>query len=255
VTGSSAGIGRAIAEGLSEEGVSVVINGRNPETLQAVGKEMAAATGRTVVPIAADVSIAAEVRRLVRDAAAALGGLDILVNNVPAPIFGPFLEHSDEDWHQAVEIKLMGYIRASREAVPFLQKSSDRLSGGVIVNNIGAGGKTYTTNHSAGGATNAALMLLTAGLATELGPLRIRVVGINAGAVQTSRHESLLRSRAETAKRDPAEIMQEALAAIPTGAIATPQDVADLAVFLASDRARQVNGTIVTIDGGILKTI
>jgi 3-oxoacyl-[acyl-carrier protein] reductase len=250
VTGSSSGIGRAIAEGLAEEGAGVVINGRSAESLQAVAAEIAAACGGAVVPIAADVSRREEVARLVAEAAAALGGLDILVNNVPAPIFGPFLEHSDEDWHRAVEIKLMGYIRASREAVPFLKES-----GGVIVNNIGAGGKTYANNHSAGGATNAALMLLTAALATELGPMGIRVVGINAGAVQTGRHEALLRSRAESQGRDPAEIMRETLAAIPTGAISTPPDVADLAVFLASDRARQINGTIVTIDGGILKTI
>ena len=144
----------------------------------------------------------------------------------------------------------MGYIRACRAAIPFLAANR-----GVIVNNIGAGGKTYATNHSAGGATNAALMLLTTALATELGSVKIRVVGINAGAVRTERHEQLLRSRAETQGRDPADLMHETLAAIPTGAICTPRDVADLAVFLASDRARQVNGTTVAIDGGILRTI
>lgn len=250
VTGSSSGIGRAIAEGLAEEGVNVAINGRTPETLHAVAGEIAAVTGGSVVPIAADVSRPDEVQRLVREAADALGGLDILVNNVPAPIFGPFLEHGDEDWQRAVEIKLLGYVRASREAIPFLQQR-----GGVIVNNIGSGGKSYTRNHMAGGATNAALMLITTGLATELGPLKIRVVGINAGAVRTSRYDSLVKSRAATERRDPAAIMQEAIASIPTGAMSTPRDVADLAVFLASDRARQINGTIITIDGGVLRTI
>src|SRR5712692_2731196 len=97
VTGGSYGIGRAIAEGLAEEGVSVAINGRNLDTLRAAATEIASTTGSTVVSIAADVSRAEEVQRLVREAADALGGLDILVNNVPAPIFGPFLDHADED--------------------------------------------------------------------------------------------------------------------------------------------------------------
>lgn len=253
VIGASYGIGRAIAAGLAAEGGAVAINGRHPDTLQTAATEIAGATGSTIVPVAADISRPDEVRRLVAAAAEALGGLDILVNNVPAPVFGPFLEHSDDDWQRAVEIKLMGYIRASREAIPFLQQGSAQPRGGVIINNIGAGGRAYTRNHLAGGATNAALMLITAGLATELGPLRIRVVGINAGAVRTGRYDSLIQSRAETEQRDPAELLRETIAAIPTGAMSTPEDVADLAVFLASDRARQINGTVVTIDGGVLR--
>jgi 3-oxoacyl-[acyl-carrier protein] reductase len=251
LTGGSYGIGRAIAEGLAEEGVSIAINGRNLDTLRTAAAEIASASGSKVVPIAADVSLAEEVQRLVREAADALGGLDILVNNVPAPVFGPFLEHTDEDWQRAVDIKLMGYVRASRAAIPHLQQDG----GGVIINNIGSGGRAYTQNHIAGGSTNAALMLITTGLAHELGALRIRVLGINAGAVQTSRHESLVRSRAESEQRDPVDILRETVAGIPTGAISTPQDIADLAVFLASDRARQINGTTIQIDGGVLRSL
>jgi len=251
VTGASYGIGRAIAQGLAEEGVRVAVNGRNLDTLRAAAAEIAASTGSTAVPIAADISRLEEVQSLVSQAVEALGGLDILVNNVPAPVFGPFLDHTDDDWQRAVDIKLMGYVRASREAIPHLQ----RAGGGVIINNIGSGGRAYTQNHVAGGSTNAALMLITTGLAHELGPLKIRVVGINAGAVQTSRHEALVRSRAESEQRDPADILRETVAGIPTGAISTPQDIAGLAVFLASERARQVNGTTIQIDGGLLRSV
>jgi len=247
VTGSSYGIGRAIAQGLAAEGVNVVINARNRERLEATAKEI----GSNVAPIAADVSDPAEVTRLVREAAEALGGLDILVNSVPAPVFGPFLGHGDDAWHKAMEIKFMSYIRTSREAIPYMQQAG----GGVIINNIGAGGKAYYTNHLAGGASNAALMLVTTGLATELGPLKIRVVGINAGFVRTGRIEALINNRARTEQRDAEAVTQEMVAAIPTGAMATPEDVADLAVFLASERARQINGTIVTIDGGMMRTL
>lgn len=251
VTGASYGIGRAIAQGLAAEGVAVAINGRNIDTLKTAAEEIVASNGATVIPIAADVSRPDDVSRLVRDATDALGGLEILVNNVPAPVFGPFLEHDDSDWQRAIDIKLMGYVRASRAAIPFMQKAG----GGVIVNNIGSGGRAYTQNHVAGGSTNAALMLITTGLAHELGPLKIRVVGINAGAVQTSRHESLVRSRAESEHRDPADILEETVAGIPTGRISTPQDIADLAVFLASSRARQINGTTIQIDGGLLRSV
>lgn len=251
VTGSSYGIGRAIAEGLAREGVNVAINARNPDALEAAAAEIRGATGSTIIPIAADVAEPDQVIRLVQEATGAPGGLDILVNSVPAPVFGPFLRHDDDAWHTAMEIKFMSYIRTSREAVPHLQ----RAGGGVIINNIGAGGKTYYTNHLAGGASNAALMLVTTGLATELGALRIRVVGINAGFVRTPRLESLINNRARTEQRAPDAVMQDMVAGIPTGNMATPEDVANLAVFLASDRARQINGTIVTIDGGMMRTL
>jgi NAD(P)-dependent dehydrogenase (short-subunit alcohol dehydrogenase family) len=250
VTGASQGIGRAIAGGLAAEGVSVAINGRNAQSLRDAAVEIRERSGARVVPVVADIAQPDEVSALVRDAAEALGGLDIVVNNVPAPIFGPFLDHDDGDWERAVDIKLMGYVRVMRAAVPYL-----RERGGVIINNIGSGGRAYASNHIAGGSTNAALMLITTGLAHELGPLHIRVVGINAGAVQTSRHEHLLRTRAASEGRKPEEILQETLTDIPTGAISAPEDIADLAVFLASDRARQINGTTIQIDGGLLRSI
>jgi NAD(P)-dependent dehydrogenase (short-subunit alcohol dehydrogenase family) len=98
-------------------------------------------------------------------------------------------------------------------------------------------------------------MLLTTGVATELGPHHIRVVGINAGAVRTRRYDDLLRSRAESDGRSFDELQRETVAGIPTGAMPTPNDIADLAAFLVSDRAKQINGTIVTIDGGMMRTL
>jgi NAD(P)-dependent dehydrogenase (short-subunit alcohol dehydrogenase family) len=251
VTGSNDGLGKAIAATLLGEGVDVAINGRDRDKLAAAAQELTAGSDRKVVTVGGDVSSRDEVQRIVDEAAAALGGLDILVNSVPAPSFGPFLDHADEDWGRAMETKFIGYVRTMRAAIPHLQ----RAGGGVILSNIGAGGKTYYANHLVGGSTNAALMLLTTGLAVELGPLHIRVVGINAGAVRTTRYDNLQRSRAVSENRPVEELERETVAGIPTGAMARPQDIADLAVFLVSDRARQINGTIVTIDGGMIKTL
>ena len=251
VTGASVGIGRAIAEELAHEGVGVAICARSAEPLQQAAKAIAAKTGSLVVPIAADLRELSEVKRFVQEAADTLGGIDIVVNNAGASTRAPFLERPDEDWVDAMRLKFHGYVRVSREAIPHLQ----RAGGGVIVNIIGTGGKVYTEHHLAGGASNAALMLLTTGLATELGPLKIRVVGINPGPVLTPRWERSLAARAQRQQRDPEAINQEVVDQTPTGRITTADDVADLAVFLASDRARQINGTIVTIDGGLLKAL
>ena len=251
VTGASMGIGRAIAEGLAEEGVAVAICARSLGPLEDTATEIAAKTGAPVVPIAADLRELADAQRFVCEAVAALGGLDIVVNNAGASVRASFLDRPDEDWFEAMQLKFHGYVRVSREAIPHLQQAG----GGVIVNIIGTGGKTYTENHLAGGASNAAIMLLTTGLATELGPLQIRVVGINPGAVLTPRWERSVALRARTRQVDPSVIQQEAVATTPTGRISTAEDVADLAVFLASERARQINGTIVTLDGGTLKAL
>ena len=251
VTGASAGIGRGIARELAREGVSVAITARHAGPLEEAAKAIAGETGSTVIPIAADMTELAEIQRFVRDAATALGGLDIVVNNAGASPFGPFLEHSDEHWQDAMRLKFLGYVRTSREAIPHLQQAG----GGVIVNIIGAGGKMYYKNHLAGGASNAALMLVSTGLATELGPLKIRVVGINPGPVQTVRWDRLLAALGWYEGRHPEAVNQDFLANIPTGTIPTVEDVADLAVFLASPRAKQINGTIVTIDGGMSKAL
>ena len=251
VTGASAGIGRAIAEGLAREGVDVAISARNGERLTAVAQEIAKEIGATIVPIAGNMAELPDIQRFVGEAASALGGLDIVVNNAGASPFGPFLEHPDEHWDDAMRLKFLGYVRSSREAIPHLE----RAGGGVIINIIGAGGKAYYKNHLAGGASNAALMLVSTGLATELGPLKIRVVGINPGPVLTERWDRLIQALARYEQRDPRDVQQDFLKETPTGEITTAEDVANLTVFLASDRARQINGTIVTIDGGMLKAL
>lgn len=252
VSGGSAGIGRAIAAELAREGVSLAISARTAGPLLETAQELSGETGSQVVPIVADMSRLPEIQRFVREAASALGGIDIVVNNAGSAPAAPFLEMPDEDWESALQLKFLGYVRTSREAVPHLQ----RAGGGVIVNIIGTGGKAYFLPHYvAGGASNSAIMLLTVGLATELAPDNIRVVGINPGLVSTARMDRLLTMISRVKGREPEAIRQEFLDATPSGAITSAADVANLAVFLASSKASQINGTIVTIDGGLVKTI
>lgn len=251
VTGAGVGIGRAIAAELAREGVSVALCARSADTLQQAAKEISAETGSQILPIPADMRDLAEARRFVEEAAAGLGGIDIVVNNAGASVRTSFFDRPDDDWLDAMLLKFHGYVRVSRAALPHLQQAG----GGVILNIIGTGGKVYTEHHLAGGASNAAIMLLSMGLATELGPHNIRVLGINPGAVLTPRWERSIAHRAAARGVDPEELNRETVAGTPTSRISTAEDVADLAVFLVSDRARQVNGTIVTIDGGASKAL
>jgi 3-oxoacyl-[acyl-carrier protein] reductase len=246
VVGASKGIGKEVARGLAHEGCSLALVARNIETLTEVAAEIRAETAVEVAVFGADVSVREAGERVVHDAAQALGGIDILINCVAAPVFGPFLSHTDEEWEDAMRIKFHSYMRNIRTAVPYLTEGVDP----VIVNVIGKGGRTYLKNHLAGGASNAALMLMTMGLAIELGEAGIRVVGVNPGATRTERLESLFEHLASTSGTDAAQVERDFVAGIPTGSVPLASEVADVVVYLASVRACQVNGTTVAVDGG-----
>lgn len=246
VVGASKGIGKEVARGLAQEGCSLALVARNVETLSEVAAEIRAETAADVTVFGTDVAVREAGERVVHDAARALGGIDILVNCVAAPVFGPFLSHSDDDWEDAMRIKFQTYARNIRIAVPYLTAGVDP----VVVNVIGKGGRTYLKNHLAGGAANAALMLLTMGLAIELGDAGIRVVGVNPGATRTDRLESLFEHLASSSGTDAEQVERDFVAGIPTGSIPLASEVADVVVYLASVRARQVNGTTVAVDGG-----
>lgn len=246
VVGASKGIGREVARGLAREGCDLALVARNAADLTEVADGIRAETHVNATPLAADVSLREAGERVVQDAARALGGIDILVNCVSAPVFGSFLAHSDDDWEDAMRIKFHSYVRNIRNAVPYLADGVHP----VIVNVIGKGGRTYLKDHLAGGAGNAALMLLTVGLAVELRAEGIRVVGVNPGATRTERLESLFDHLSSVSGTDVDAVERDFLAGIPTGSIPLASEVADVVVYLASDRARQINGTTVAVDGG-----
>jgi NAD(P)-dependent dehydrogenase (short-subunit alcohol dehydrogenase family) len=251
VTGASAGIGKAVARALAGEGAQVGMVARRADVLQRAAVEIEQAVGTRPWTWAADISQPAECADVVDRAAQSLGGLDILVNSVPAPVFGSFLTHGDDAWEEAMRLKFHTYVRTIRAAVPYLS----RTGRGVIINVIGVGGKAPVMDHLAGGAANAALMLLTAGLAKEFGSLRIRVVGVSPGATRTERFVQLTQHLAEAGQAGSGSFEEQLLDATPTGSLPQPEDIADTVTFLASIRARQINGTTITIDGGAMQTV
>jgi NAD(P)-dependent dehydrogenase (short-subunit alcohol dehydrogenase family) len=169
----------------------------------------------------------------------------VLVNSAGAARRYLHTELSPEAYRQAMDAKYFTYAHAI-DAVIAGMVARGR---GSIVNVIGMGGKSATTMHIAGGSANAALMLTTVGLATAYAASGVRVNAINPGLTDTSRVQEGLRVEARATGRSEAELLEQARSRIPIGRLASPDEIAAVAVFLASERASYVTGAIVPMDG------
>ena len=241
VTGASKGIGFACAQAFAAEGARVVIVSRSRENLDAALKKLPQAKA-----IAADLRDAGAAARMVDEADAALGGIDVLVNSA-----GAAKRHAPDDlnaqaWHDSMDAKFFSYIHP----IDIVIKRMAARGRGAIVNIIGMGGKVAQTPHISGGAANAALMLATVGLAAAYGPKGVRVNGINPGGTLTGRVQEGLAVESKMTGLAPDELLQRAQAKIPLGRLATPEDIANVTLFLASDAASYVTGAIIPMDGG-----
>jgi 3-oxoacyl-[acyl-carrier protein] reductase len=246
VTGASQGIGLAIAHALAREGCDVTLVARRAERLAAEAGAIAAATGRKVTWAAADVTATGAAEAAVAAHLEAHGGLEILVNNAGASTPGDFFALSDADWERSFAVKFHGAVRMCRAAFPALEASGH----GVIVTNIGAAWKQPKPGFLIGASINAALANFTKGLAQLGGERGVRVVSMNSGPVRTAKLDAALRQAAAEAGRDVEDLAAERARSFGMMRYATPQDLADLACFLASDRAGHIHGSNVFVDGG-----
>lgn len=238
ITGGSKGIGFACAEKFLAEGARVIICARAPEAALA---RLPGAIG-----LAADLTDAPAAAAMVAQAEAH-GPIDILVNSAGAARRTPPAELTPAAWHAAMGAKFFTYIHV----IDPLVKLMAARGAGVIVNVIGQGGKIASKVHLAGGAANAALMLATAGLGHAYAEAGVRIVGINPTGTDTERiHESLSAS-ARMAGVSVEAARADMLAGIPIGRLASPAEVADFVLFLASARASYISGVNLGIDGGL----
>ena len=244
VTGASEGIGMAVARKLAEEGVRVAICARTESKLKETAAEIAKATGMDVVPIPADMRSLAGCQSFVAEAAERLGGVDILVNNAGASAFGPFVDLPDEAFVDAINGKLLGYIRCAKAVIPHMQ----HRGGGAIVNITGTTQQAVPL-HTPGSACNAAIRMFSKELSMELGPLGIRVNSVAPGRIQTARADRLLEVSAAAQDRSLDDVLRQLVATIPSGRMGTIDDIADAVCFLVSERATYVNGAALVVDG------
>jgi NAD(P)-dependent dehydrogenase (short-subunit alcohol dehydrogenase family) len=242
ITGASKGIGLAAAHAFAAEGCALHLAARSAEALEAARAELAARHRVAVTVHALDLSSAEAMVLLAARAADA----DILINNAGDIPAGPLDQLDDAAWRRGFELKVFGYITLARE----LYKGMKARGAGVIINDIGNSGENWDANYIAGSTGNAALMSFTKALGGVSLNDGIRVVGVNPGPVATDRMVKLMKRRALDWYGDEGR-WQELHAKYPGGRPATPEEVADLMVFLASPRAGYITGTIVTIDGGI----
>jgi NAD(P)-dependent dehydrogenase (short-subunit alcohol dehydrogenase family) len=246
ITGGSKGIGLACAHAFAAEGAKIVICSRAQANIDEALKTLPGAIG-----FAADLTSAAEAAAMLEAIEQQRGPIDVLVSSAGAARRSPPDELTPEFYRAAMDAKFFSTINV---VDPLVKRMAARGTG-VIINIIGAGGKVATTTHLAGGAANAALMLVTAGLGTAYAPQGVRVVGINPGLTETGRVAEGMLSDARLAGITPEEARTRAVARIPIGRMAAPADIANTAVFLASDKASYITGITITMDGATTPVI
>ncbi|MEX1126645.1 MAG: SDR family oxidoreductase [Acidimicrobiia bacterium] len=250
VSGGSRGIGKAIAWRLAEEGADVVISARTSETLELAAKEISEATGRRAVAVAADLSTIEGCDTLHEEALAAFDHIDILVNCAGATKSGPFLELSDEIWHEGFDLKFFGAVRLCRLFWPQLVASH-----GSVIHIIGGMARTPNPNFAIGGSVNAALANFGKALA-GLGLVDdVNVNMIHPGQIQTERLDESMAAQAAQSGRTSGEVLSETIQRQGIRRLGTTADVAELAVFLCLPRARHIQGTAISVDGGATKSL
>jgi NAD(P)-dependent dehydrogenase (short-subunit alcohol dehydrogenase family) len=245
VAGGSRGIGFACAHLFAREGARVTITSRTAAHLDAARKRLREETGADVAVLTAELTDA-QAAALVVGTAEAIAPVDILVNCAGAALRTPYTELTPAAWEAAMRAKFFTYINVMD---PLVKRMGARGSG-AIVNVIGMGGKVASPTHLAGGAANAALMLASAGLAAAWGAHGVRVNAVNPALTLTDRMAEGMAAEARLRGITEAEVLKQAAARAPLGRIASPEDIADAVVFLASPRSAYISGAIVSMDGG-----
>jgi NAD(P)-dependent dehydrogenase (short-subunit alcohol dehydrogenase family) len=235
VTGASRGIGRAIAEAYADAGASVALLSRSRDRLEAVAEGI---DGETLVTVG-DVGDTESVDECVDEVVDAFGGLDVVVNNAGIVIRDDFSESSDEAIERVLDVNLHGVIRVARRSLPELVESE-----GSLVNVGSMAAERGIEGLSSYSASKGGVSSLTRQLAVEYGDRGVRVNAIVPGTIKTPVNEDVRQS-------DP-EWTETRREQVPLGRLGEPGDVADPAVFLASDMSRYVTGHVLPVDGGVL---
>ena len=241
ITGGAAGIGEAIARALAAEGCVICILDKNADAARKAASAIAA-SGKQAISAAADVGDADAVTRAFEQFVASKKRIDILVNAAGLLSTGLAADLAPGEWQKVSQVNLAGVLYCAKAAIPIMSRQrSGRIINIASVAAMRGGGTVGNTLY---GATKAGVVALTMGLARELGPNGITVNAIAPAIADTAMTHAALTE----------DVRRTVLARIPLGRLTSPSDIADLAVFLASDRASFITGAIIPVDGGILTT-
>lgn len=249
VTGGSKGLGLAMAREFARSGANLALVARNETDLASARAQIGEESDARVTCYSCDVSNAEDISRTFDRIVAEFSTVDILVNNAGSSMGGPFESMTDEDWQNDIDLKVMAAVRFSRLVMPLMRERQ----WGRILNTLTVFAKTPIANSLPTTASRAAGMALTKALAHEGAPDNILVNALCIGAIQSEQFSG--RSRGE--KYD--SHMQRTLAAlldkIPMGRIGQPEELANLACFLCSDKASYITGTAINVDGGLAPAV
>jgi len=249
VAASSQGIGRATAEAFAAEGCRVAMCARNAQALQAAAEQIEKQHSAEMFVKPLDVADAASVRDFVQEVTEQFGGVDICVTNAGGPPAKGFLATSLEEWKKAVELNFLSTVYFAREVIPLMQ----RKHWGRIITITSITTKQPVADLVLSNAVRAAVVGLVKSLANEFGKDGILVNNVGPGFTATDRLKELAKNRAAAAGKSEKDIFEAWAADAPLKRLASPREVADTIVWLASERASYVTGQTVLVDGGLYK--
>lgn len=236
VTGSSRGIGKSIALAFAKGGASVVISGRSQANLNEVQKEIEAARTKSLAVIA-DVANADEAKMMIEKTIDTFGRIDILVNNAGITRDNLLFRLSEEDWDAVLDTNLKGAFNCIKAAARPMMKNK----GGVIINITSVVGQTGNAGQANYAASKAGMIGLTKSVAKELASRNIRSNAVAPGFIITDMTENLNE-----------KVREDLIKSIPLGSLGSVEDVADLVLFLSSDKAKYITGQVINVDGGMV---
>ena len=252
ISGANRGIGRTIAMAFAAEGMHLALLGRNETACEELAVEIGKRNaGLKALAVRVDLEQPDTIDAALERAVSGLGGIDVLVNCAGGAYRGRLAEIPDEMWERYFKVKPLGLIRMTRAAFPHLKKSDQAR----VINISGTRGREPEAHSMMSGPINFGTLSVTKALANELGAFGITVNAICPGSTRTRRWDELVSITARERKTNEREAEAYLLREVPLGKVIEPEDVADLAVFLASARSRVISGTAINVDGGRTRSI
>ncbi len=251
ITGASRGLGAATAHALAAEGTKLMLTARDRTALQSQADAISKTYGVQVEIAPVDLTQDSACDDVAKACIKTFSRVDILINSAGASQGGLFWEIPDHVWRDSMELKVMATIRMMRAVIPSMLENKY----GRIVNIVGNTGVQPSPRLLPGSAANAALLAVTTGLGEELAPHNVVANALNPGPTRTERWTTLMDNLSKSSGRTVAEVESDYTSQIPMDRLGQPEEIARLAVFLASDRAANMTGTYLTADGGWTKGI
>ncbi len=249
VTASSKGIGKAIAQGLAAEGCQVIICGRDKDNLLKAAQDIESKTGQLITPISVNLEQKDSISQLLKDITNQFSTIDILVNNVGGMPYKRHYELNQDDWQQSFDLTFMSQVTIAEALLPLMKKQSwGRI---IFVTSVAAKQPGMLIAHS----QRASVVAYAKTLANELGEHNILVNSICPSFAVTDKFYEVADEVAKRQGSDREQVIQQWMKSVPLRRPATAEEVANLAVFLASEKASYITGTCIQVDGGFVKSL